>query len=87
MRVSIDGYAEATVVFAAAYPAPPPVDTAPLRDAHPAAVTAARMYVDRWMFHGPAYQGIVEMGRTLQLTVVTEGIEEAGEAALLRDFR
>jgi diguanylate cyclase (GGDEF)-like protein/PAS domain S-box-containing protein len=32
-------------------------------------------------------QGIVEMGRNLQLRVITEGIEEAGEAALLRDFR
>jgi EAL domain-containing protein (putative c-di-GMP-specific phosphodiesterase class I) len=32
-------------------------------------------------------QGIVEMGHNLHLAVVAEGIEEAGEAAVLRDFR
>jgi EAL domain-containing protein (putative c-di-GMP-specific phosphodiesterase class I) len=31
--------------------------------------------------------GIVEMGRNLRLSVVSEGIEEAGEAALMREFR
>jgi diguanylate cyclase (GGDEF)-like protein/PAS domain S-box-containing protein len=31
--------------------------------------------------------GIVEMGHNLRLSVVSEGIEEAGEAALMRKFR
>jgi EAL domain-containing protein (putative c-di-GMP-specific phosphodiesterase class I) len=30
--------------------------------------------------------GIVEMGHNLRLSVVSEGIEEAGEAALMREF-
>ena len=32
-------------------------------------------------------RGIVEMGHNLRLSVVSEGIEEAGEAALMREFR
>ena len=32
-------------------------------------------------------QGIVEMGHNLRLSVVSEGIEEAGEAALMREFQ
>ena len=31
-------------------------------------------------------QGIVEMGHNLRLAVVSEGIEEPGEAALMREF-
>src|SRR5262249_39140275 len=57
-----DGYAEATVRFAAAYPAAPPDDTAPLVEPAPAPVAAERLYVDRWMFHGPAYRGVVGLG-------------------------
>jgi len=32
-------------------------------------------------------RGIVDMGHNLRLSVVTEGIEEPGEAALMREFR
>ena len=32
-------------------------------------------------------RGIVEMGHSLRLKIVTEGIEEPGEAQLLRDLR
>ena len=32
-------------------------------------------------------RSIVEMGHNLSLSVVSEGIEEAGEAALMREFR
>src|SRR5262249_47087960 len=59
VAVQIEGYAEATVVFADRYAAPPPPDTAPV--AGPPPTTAERLYADRWMFHGPRYQGVVEM--------------------------
>jgi acyl transferase domain-containing protein len=62
VSVSIDGYAEATVVLAAAYPPPPLVDGASLANARPAPCTAETLYTDRWMFHGPAYRGVVALG-------------------------
>jgi diguanylate cyclase (GGDEF)-like protein/PAS domain S-box-containing protein len=43
--------------------------------------------IDRDPERARLVHGIVEMGRNLRLSVVSEGIEEAGEAALLREFR
>jgi acyl transferase domain-containing protein/phosphopantetheinyl transferase (holo-ACP synthase) len=57
-----DTYAEGIAVLADAYPPPPPPDTADLPDARPAPVTAHQLYDERWMFHGPAYQGVVDVG-------------------------
>lgn len=62
VQVSIDGYSGATVVLATRYPTPPEPDRTPLAGARPSDLTAATMYVDRWMFHGPAYQGVTELG-------------------------
>jgi acyl transferase domain-containing protein len=62
VAVQIDGYAEATVRFAAAYPPAPSDDTAPLAGATPAPHTPEQIYADRWMFHGPAYRGIAAVG-------------------------
>ncbi|HEY3803591.1 MAG TPA: beta-ketoacyl synthase N-terminal-like domain-containing protein [Kofleriaceae bacterium] len=60
--VEIPGYARAMVRMAAQYPAPPPPSLPPLREPRPAPHTAREMYDHRWMFHGPAYQGVVDMG-------------------------
>jgi EAL domain-containing protein (putative c-di-GMP-specific phosphodiesterase class I) len=43
--------------------------------------------IDRDPERARLVHGIVEMGRNLRLSVVSEGIEEAGEAALMREFR
>jgi diguanylate cyclase (GGDEF)-like protein/PAS domain S-box-containing protein len=43
--------------------------------------------IDRDAEKARLVQGIVEMGHNLGMTVVAEGIEEPGEAALLREFR
>jgi phosphopantetheinyl transferase/malonyl CoA-acyl carrier protein transacylase len=72
VAVSIDGFAEGTVVLASAY------DTAPDAPApllaplvarpnavpaeRPSPLPAERIYVERFMFHGPAYQGIRAVG-------------------------
>jgi acyl transferase domain-containing protein len=63
-RVDVDvpGYARATVVLADAYPDAPAPALPPLTKARPAPFDARTMYDDRWMFHGPAYQGVVELG-------------------------
>src|SRR5258706_12069686 len=60
--VDIPGYARASVRFAAAYPPSPRPALAPLTRPHAAPHTAAQMYADRWMFHGPAYQGVTTLG-------------------------
>jgi acyl transferase domain-containing protein/phosphopantetheinyl transferase len=62
VRVVVAGYCEGTVVFADAYPSAPRADDAPLVNARAASLTAAELYAERWMFHGPAYQGIVDVG-------------------------
>ncbi|MGM0576636.1 MAG: type I polyketide synthase [Myxococcota bacterium] len=61
VAVSIDGYVEATVVTAPAYPgAPEPGADPPGIDEEPA-VTAQALYDERWMFHGPAYQAVTDL--------------------------
>jgi hypothetical protein len=60
----IEGYAEATVRFAAAYP--------------PAPHDAATLYTERWMFHGPAYRGVVGLGPVGQDGI--RGVLETGAA-------
>jgi acyl transferase domain-containing protein/phosphopantetheinyl transferase len=62
VHVAIEGYAEAEVLLKDTYPDPPPSSDAPLSDPKPPPVDAATLYADRWMFHGPKYQGVVEMG-------------------------
>lgn len=61
VEVTIEGYASGTVALAAAYAPAPCADVTPLADEAPAPITAADLYTDRWMFHGPAYQGITAL--------------------------
>jgi acyl transferase domain-containing protein/phosphopantetheinyl transferase len=58
VEAEIVGYFKARVVVAQEYPPadlPPP---APLSEPRPTEVDAAALYRERWMFHGPAYQGV-----------------------------
>ncbi|NGO67720.1 type I polyketide synthase [Streptomyces boncukensis] len=60
LAVSCGPYARATVELSAAYGRPPVVTGAePVED--PCELTAAQLYSDRWMFHGPAFQGVGEL--------------------------
>jgi acyl transferase domain-containing protein/phosphopantetheinyl transferase (holo-ACP synthase) len=61
IKVAIEGYARGTVLLGDAYPAPPPPDDAPLADERPPPHSAGELYEQRWMFHGPAYQGVTAM--------------------------
>lgn len=55
-------YAEARVRLAPRYaPAPKPA-LPPLVAPRPSPHSAAQMYSERWMFHGPGYQGVVGIG-------------------------
>jgi phosphopantetheinyl transferase len=44
------------------YESSPAPALTPLANPRETPVTAERMYADRWMFHGPQYQGVVNMG-------------------------
>lgn len=58
VKVTIEGYADGTVVLASSWPPAPPSDPATFSGSPRTPVPAERLYSDRWMFHGPAYQGI-----------------------------
>lgn len=62
VTVVLEGYARGTVLLADGYPAPRDEPDRPLRGEHPCEVTAAALYGDRWMFHGPRFQGVTELG-------------------------
>lgn len=61
VEVSLAGYSRAVIELAAGHPAPPdpwPVDTAAERVPD---LTAQQLYDERWMFHGPRFQGVGEL--------------------------
>jgi phosphopantetheinyl transferase len=64
-----ESYARATVLLADDYPVPPALREYPLTAERPSEVDARALYADRWMFHGPAYQGVVEL-----TTVADDGV-------------
>jgi phosphopantetheinyl transferase (holo-ACP synthase) len=78
VAVSVAGFAEGTVVVGEAYPEPPPPAAFALAGERPAPHDAARLYRDRWMFHGPAYQGVVDLGPMGDDGI--RGVLEAGAA-------
>ncbi|WP_235486555.1 beta-ketoacyl synthase N-terminal-like domain-containing protein [Streptomyces roseoverticillatus] len=60
--VTFGAYAHGEVELADRYPggAPRPWHWAPEEERVPE-ITAGRLYEDRWMFHGPAFQGVTEL--------------------------
>jgi acyl transferase domain-containing protein/phosphopantetheinyl transferase len=58
------GYARGTVVLAGpdTVAAPPGPSGEPLTRERPAELSASQLYQDRWMFHGPAFQGVTALG-------------------------
>jgi phosphopantetheinyl transferase len=69
VHVKLGDYGEGTVVVASAYPPPPPADVAPLAEGAAVTIDARSLYDERTLFHGPAYQGLVDLG-----TVGSDGI-------------
>jgi len=62
VEVEMEGIARAEVQLAAAYPSAPTAEPVELTGSRPAPIAARTLYDDRWMFHGPRYQGVVELG-------------------------
>ncbi|HEX5345875.1 MAG TPA: 4'-phosphopantetheinyl transferase superfamily protein [Pseudonocardiaceae bacterium] len=62
VAVVIDGFARGTALLADGYPISPDGSDRSLRAQRPCGVTGAALYADRWMFHGPRFQGVAELG-------------------------
>jgi phosphopantetheinyl transferase len=62
VEVDLGGYAQATVIVRDRYPDAPSADTAPFANERSSPVKAAQLYGDRWLFHGPLFQGIEDLG-------------------------
>jgi phosphopantetheinyl transferase len=62
VEVDLGGYARATVIVRDRYPEAPAADTSPFMNERPSPVNAAQLYGDRWLFHGPLFQGVEELG-------------------------
>jgi acyl transferase domain-containing protein len=62
VRVSIGDYIEGTALVADGYPEPPAPDQRTGPGEEELGMDAATMYARRWMFHGPAYQAVSELG-------------------------
>jgi hypothetical protein len=63
-QVKIGEYAEGLVRLARHYPSPPAPTLAQLifREEQAVKLSPSALYADKWMFHGPQYQGIVGLG-------------------------
>ena len=62
VEVDLGGYARATVIVREGYPEAPLADTAPFVNERPSPATAVQLYADRWLFHGPRFQGVTGVG-------------------------
>ncbi len=62
VHVTVGDYAEATVRLAPDYPNPAVPDAGELENPRDPPIDAERLYKEGWMFHGPAYQGVVQLG-------------------------
>lgn len=84
VTVVLDGYARATVLLADDYPSTYPTALEPsLSGQRPCGITAQELYRDRWMFHGPAFQGVTELGPIGESGIVGELLVPSAPGALL----
>lgn len=98
IEVGIEGYMKAKAVIDTHYPAPSGRfevqrsdvferrsrhRTAPFENPRPAAIDAQHLYEERWMFHGPAYQGVIQLGPMADNGVSGRIRVPSGKGALL----
>lgn len=58
VQARLGEHCSAVIVLGSSYPARRPDVWPPAPDERPTAITAQQMYAERWMFHGPAFQGM-----------------------------
>ncbi len=82
-QVSIKGFAEARAILATEFPEAPKKIIPNFKNQRKAAIKAEQLYGDNWMFHGPAYQSIVELGPIADNGITGRLKVSSGEGALL----
>lgn len=83
LDVGIEGYMSAQAVVARAYPAAPAKRRNEWRNARATAIDATALYRDNWMFHGPAYQGVIALGPIADNGICGRLRTPSGRGALL----
>jgi phosphopantetheinyl transferase len=98
IEVGIEGYMKAKAVIDTRYPAPSnrfegqrsgvferrvQKRRVQFENQRPTAVDARGLYEDRWMFHGPAYQGVTQLGPIADNGICGRLKVTAGKGALL----
>jgi hypothetical protein len=61
VKVTIEGFASGYVLLSDSYPKAPAPDRTPLRNQRPATISAAELYTDGWMFHGPRFAAVANI--------------------------
>jgi malonyl CoA-acyl carrier protein transacylase/phosphopantetheinyl transferase len=61
IHVVFHGYAEGIVHVAQSFEEAPQIPSLQLENERAVPISAEQLYADRWMFHGPAYQGVSEL--------------------------
>ncbi|MGH3767607.1 MAG: 4'-phosphopantetheinyl transferase superfamily protein [Pseudonocardiaceae bacterium] len=83
VTVVLEGYARGTVLLADGYPAPPRLPDRLLTGQRPCTVTAQGLYTDKWMFHGPGFQGVTKLGPMADDGIIGELTVPSAPGALL----
>jgi acyl transferase domain-containing protein/phosphopantetheinyl transferase (holo-ACP synthase) len=83
VHVRIGEYATGAVVVGPAYPPAPIFAHRALQHEESTPIDAHTLYEDGWMFHGPAYQGVVELGPTGADGIDGELVVPSGRGGLL----
>lgn len=82
-EVSIAGYAEARALLQKEFPQSPAPMNQQLKGERATAIDARQLYDENWMFHGPAYQSITELGPIADNGIRGKLKVSVGEGALL----
>jgi hypothetical protein len=78
VQAEVVDYARARIRLAPQWSDGPAPDLGPLFSPRPTPVDADALYKERWMFHGPRYQGVVELGPYGDTGI--DGVIDAAEA-------
>jgi acyl transferase domain-containing protein/phosphopantetheinyl transferase (holo-ACP synthase) len=83
IKVAIKGYTECILLVAKNYPTPPSPERWSASPQAQNAMSGDALYADRWMFHGPSYQGVRSIDDVNEKGIRGTLINRPAEGALL----